>query len=259
MGMRLFALTMVVAAAALAMVGCAPRVGQGEPVLKDRVREAMRSTVGVVVGQGAAGTEGSGPIRQISGAGVIVAPELVATCAHVLFGPGGAPPAEVLVTLDSEWRDGPVPLYAGSIAWSDRGRDLALIKVPGLTAPAAPLGRGGDAPLGEEVFFVGRPSLDVNRAPAVGVGVVASHDFWTVLDDGPRVRMLRIDGSLNAGNSGGGIFSRTDGTLLGLAWLKVGAVEPIVEAMLSGKRSGLTPSASGVGFAVPIEELPARR
>ena len=68
--------------------------------------------------------------RRESGSGFVIAPELIATNAHVVAG------------VDSPMVDGPVTTKAltGTVVYFDEKLDTALVKVPGLNLPALNIG-----------------------------------------------------------------------------------------------------------------------
>ncbi|BDU68224.1 hypothetical protein GETHOR_03250 [Geothrix oryzae] len=134
-----------------------------------------------------------GGIQAHQGSGVVIAPGLVATNAHVAEGGHG------------------LVVYRGSEAWRvtrvrmDRARDLCLLTVPGLTAPAVTLAPA-PAEVGQAVVAMGYPGgqdLVVSRGRLRGI--------WHY-EEG---RLLQSDAVALPGNSGGGLFD-AEGRLLGL-------------------------------------------
>lgn len=137
-----------------------------------------------------------GALRVHQGSGVVIAPGLVATNAHVTEASRG------------------LTVHQGPFAWPvsrvrvDRSRDLCLLTVPGLTAPAVVLAPEPVEP-GQEVRAVGYPG---GRGPVVSTGRLRG--IWY---DGDS-RLLQSDASTLPGNSGGGLFD-VEGRLLGLTTL----------------------------------------
>ena len=129
----------------------------------------------------------------LMGGGVVVAPGLVATNAHVAA-------AGLSITVEhgaERWRATGIRV--------DRELDLCLITVPGLTLPPAKPSPGDPEP-GETVFAVGFPG---GRGPVVSRGRLRARWYYR---DG---RLLQSDVETHPGSSGGGLFD-SRGCLLGL-------------------------------------------
>jgi len=137
-----------------------------------------------------------GGVRVLQGSGVVVAPFLVATNAHVVEGAQG------------------IEVKQGQATWTvtevrvDRSRDLCLLTVPGLTAPPADMAPEPTEP-GQKVVAVGYPG---GRGPVASAGCLRG--IWYHGDG----RLLQSDALTVPGNSGGGLFDE-DGRLLGLTTL----------------------------------------
>lgn len=127
------------------------------------------------------------------GGGVVVAPGLVATNAHVAAG------------------GSPVFVSQGGVTWRatairvDPDLDLCLLTVPGLPLPPAEAG-GGLPAAGAPVFAIGFPG---GRGPVVSQGRLRA--VWHYRDG----RLLQADVETHPGSSGGGLFD-AQGRLLGL-------------------------------------------
>lgn len=136
---------------------------------------------------------GGGHIYQ--GSGVVVAPGLVATNAHVARGTRGHSVQQGLTS----W---PVVRVR-----QDLPHDLCLLYVPGLTVPVARVAPEPSEP-GQPVMAVGYPGarLTVTRGHLRGI--------WHHGDG----RLLQSDALTLPGNSGGGLFD-AEGRLLGLTTL----------------------------------------
>lgn len=130
------------------------------------------------------------------GSGVVMAPQIVATNAHVVEG------AHELTVSQ------------GSTTWPvsevrvDRGRDLCLLTVPGLTVPPVELAEEAPEP-GQTVLVVGYPG---GRGPVVSKGRLRG--IWHHREG----HLLQSDALVRPGNSGGGLFNEA-GRLLGLTTL----------------------------------------
>lgn len=127
------------------------------------------------------------------GGGVVVAPGLVATNAHVAAG------------------GSPVFVSQGGVVWKvsairvDPDLDLCLLTVPGLPLPPAETGEGMPSP-GSPVFALGFPG---GRGPVVSRGRLRA--IWHYRDGW----LLQADVETHPGSSGGGLFDAR-GRLLGL-------------------------------------------
>ncbi|MEU7897467.1 P-loop NTPase fold protein [Nonomuraea sp. NPDC049152] len=142
------------------------------------------------------------------GAGVLVAADLVLTCAHVL---GQEQPVEA-VTAEFPFLD-TGPVRAQVHFWSAPGEplgkgDLAVLRLDGAVLPPdiQPLGFASDAPVGLQVITYGFPrGYDDGR--------------WTSMRTvgGLPNGLMQLEGSgLDAGYSGGPVFDTESGTLLGI-------------------------------------------
>lgn len=163
---------------------------------------------------------------QSLGSGLIVdAKGLVVTNAHVIEGASRI----VVTTLDGRELE-------ADVLGSDRGADLALLKVPGNGLPATPLGRSGDLLIGETVVAIGNP---FGLSHTVTTGVLSARGRSVPAETGELVYtdFLQTDASINPGNSGG--------PLVNLAGDVVGINTAIVQG------------ANSIGFAIPADR--ARR
>jgi len=134
-----------------------------------------------------------GGIRLHQGSGVVIAPGLVATNAHVARGNQGL----VVRQGTGSWLVTRVRM--------DPAHDLCLLTVPGLTAPAA---IPAPEPLepGQAVVAVGYPG---------GQGPVFSKGRLRGIWHHGTGRLLQSDAATRPGSSGGGLFD-AEGRLLGL-------------------------------------------
>lgn len=139
--------------------------------------------------------------KSSQGSGVLIAPGLVATNAHVIEG-----------TRD-------VSIHQGNKRWSalplwvDRNRDLCLLEVAGLNGPVVQLAPESTGP-GQKVAAVGYPG---GRGPVISSGRLRG--VWH-LGDG---RMLQSDAPISPGSSGGGLFD-DQGRLLGITTMTISSL-----------------------------------
>ena len=119
-----------------------------------------------------------------TGAGVVWAPELIVTNAHVIHGPrvavrgAGCSPVE------------------GFVVAGDRAADLALLRVPGLECPAAIRAGDGTVAVGALIVALGHP---LGVLGAVTRGIV--HAVGAITPGGRS--WIQADLKLAPGNSGG--------------------------------------------------------
>ena len=104
--------------------------------------------------------------------GFVAGDDRVITVAHVLGGD---------ITVDGR---------AATIVRVDRGRDLAVLRVPGIRGPRARFGGGG------ETSLLGRPATVVRHIDAS-------------VDGGPRRRALEIRADVEIGDSGAPLVTPT--------------------------------------------------
>ncbi|MBP6902686.1 MAG: serine protease [Burkholderiaceae bacterium] len=160
------------------------------------------------------------------GSGVVTAAQQLVTNCHVLA-------RAKRVQVRREARDAPLP--ATLLQW-DPQRDLCLLAVPALQAPAVPLARLADAGIGQPAYAIGHPqNLDLTMSS----GLVSSFRR----NDAGQVFLIQTSAAISGGSSGGGLFNER-GELLGLTTL-----------------ASVLGSVQNLNFAVPadwIAELPRR-
>jgi serine protease Do len=163
------------------------------------------------------------------GSGFIIDPSgFILTNRHVIDGA-----ERVTVTLADGHK------YNAKVVGQDRRTDVALLKVdPKETLTALKLGDSDRAQVGEWVMAVGNPfGLGGN---SVTVGVV-SYKGRPLDISGRRtpIDMIQTDAAINPGNSGGPLLD-TAGEVIGINSLII---------------TQGAPQSSGVGFAVPIDDV----
>ena len=127
----------------------------------------------------------------------------------------------------------------GEVVASDRGTDLAVIKIQADDLQAAKIGDSDQLRIGEWVLAVGSPfsqSLD----HTVTAGIVSAKGRSDVMNfrrDRPYEDFIQTDAAINPGNSGG--------ALVNLAGELVGINTAIAT-------DGFSRSSAGVGFAIPV-------
>ncbi|MGZ4482170.1 MAG: CvpA family protein [Gaiellales bacterium] len=159
----------------------------------------------------------------VQGSGWVIRPGLIATNAHVIAGETDTH----VVPANGGASLGAVPAYV------DAGNDVALLRVPGLSA--APLRLHRDAPSGIGVALIGYPGggPQVSAAGTAGtpVGVIAPNAYDTGV--GPRT-VVPLRGPLRHGDSGGPAVDR---------------LGRVVTMMFAASRQ------PGIGYGVPLDPI----
>lgn len=163
---------------------------------------------------------------QALGSGLIIDGKgLVVTNAHVIEG------ASRIVVTTLAGAELPAEVLG-----SDRGADLALLKVAGRNLPAVPLGASADLLMGETVVAIGNP---FGLSHTVTTGVLSARGRAVPSKDGEELYtdFLQTDASINPGNSGGPLVN--------------------LEGEVIGINTAIVQGANGIGFAIPADR--ARR
>ena len=174
-----------------------------DPLAVNLDRTGARTDAGAQDGPGpapaAAGPGGGDYVTVGYGSGFCVAPGFVLTNRHVAVPGDGDDPAGV--NLGRRYDRLAVSVggaeFEAELVAVSSDRDLALLKSPGLNAPAVPL---ADAPprLAAGVLALGFP-----RPDALGGGLKATGGSVVGLPAGQADGMLLFDAAVNPGNSGG--------------------------------------------------------
>ena len=156
------------------------------------------------------------------GAGVVWAPELVVTNAHVIHGP------HVLVRgADRHPRE-------GLVVSADRAADLALVRVRGLDLLPAARGTDGGVAVGALIVALGHP---LGVPGAVTRGIV--HAVGAITPGGRA--WIQADLKLAPGNSGGPLAD-AGGRVVGVNAMIVGGLAlaiPVSEVRLFARSAGV--------------------
>jgi S1-C subfamily serine protease len=192
------------------------------PAIAERV---MRSVVRIRTGD-IIDARGSGFV--VSGNGDIL------TAAHVLE--GGTTPR---VTFP-DGRE-----FEATVLFADSHTDVALLHVAYQGAPALPLGSSGDLAIGTGVAVLGYPLNQSferlgfrSETPTLVQGVVAARQAYRPTPLSQPLPVLQIDANLNPGHSGGPVFLRSTGEVVGIA-------NSAIQDIFTGN--------TDVCFAVPID------
>jgi S1-C subfamily serine protease len=141
--------------------------------------------------------------RRIEGSGFVYAPDHVMTNAHVVAG---------TKTLSVEVSGSK---HAGKVVAYDPQRDLAVVYVPGLSAPVMPFAPR-DAPSEADAIVIGFPLDGPYDAQSARIRDVRSITGPDIYESGQVTRQVyTIRALVRSGNSGGPLVA-PDGTVLGV-------------------------------------------
>lgn len=146
---------------------------------------------------------------QVDGSGFVFAPDRVMTNAHVV---AGVAHPDVIVR-------GTGKVWPSSVVYFDPNRDVAVLYVPGLHAPAlefAPVAKRGDAAV--VAGFPGGGKLTVSAARIRARVTTRGSDIFG--EPGSPREIYSIRGTVRAGNSGGPLLSpdgHVDGVIFATA------------------------------------------
>jgi hypothetical protein len=136
------------------------------------------------------------PVAQ--GGGFFVAPGMVVTTRHLVEG-------AAFVSVKTVEEDS-VHAVTGVLA-EDAGRDLALLGVPGLAAPALPLGHSREVLIGDTILAVGNP---------LGVGGTFAQGIVSGVRRVGEAKLMQLTAAVTPGLAGGPVVD-TEGRAIGVA------------------------------------------
>ena len=204
---------MILVVSLLLSQGCGgARVSQSPATLRNIVSASLDSTVYIDV-LFADGT------RNFA-SGVVIARDRIATCEHILRVEGETRPvAAIRVGIDRVFlsSDSVVPVVA-LVDKVDPLLDLLILRTEGLQAPPVAPNQVNDPRL-TEVFVVGHPATEVKGNAAPGLTITTGfviRAYEIAFRGSPPQKVLRASGRVSFGNSGGAVFARDDGTLVGI-------------------------------------------
>jgi len=165
-----------------------------------------------------------------TGAGVLVANDLVLTAAHVVQG---------VDKVEAAFADSTT--ISGAVISSDIDADLALVRLeaPHPGAKPAILGDSDKVEIGEDLFVIGAPE---GLPYTVTKGIVSGrYPVGSEYSMFKKAEIFQTDAALNPGNSGGPLFNMK-GELIGIA------------SFIRSQSGGF----EGLGFAVTVNTAKAR-
>ena len=184
--------------------------------------------------------DSSQEVKYGSGSGVVIAKEYVLTNYHVV---------EEAHSLKISIGDDEENLYDATVVASDKDKDVAVLKVPGLPLEPVELGNSDELVIGDWVVCIGNPIGFTGTATAgiiSGLNREIASENSSVDKYGRASKvvnsMIQTDAAINSGNSGGGMFN-TAGQLVGIPTLKY-----------SGTRYSSNAAIESIGMCIPINE-----
>ena len=159
------------------------------------------------------------------GSGVIVSKDgYIVTNHHVLAGAD-----EIAITMNNSKKE-----YIAKVIGTDKGSDLAVIKIEAQNLEPITLSHATDIQLGDVVFAIGNP---------FGVGQTVTQGIISALNKNhvginQYENFIQTDASINPGNSGGALID-SRGALIG-----------INSAILSESGGN-----NGIGFTIPVDMM----
>ncbi|MFP5333734.1 MAG: MarP family serine protease [Actinomycetes bacterium] len=173
-----------------------------DPAVADPVAAAAAGSIVKVTGVAEECSRGQ------EGTGWVVAPQRVVTNAHVVAGID-----EPRVQVGGEG-----PALEGRVVGFDPGRDLAVLAVPDLQAPALPLGE--DLERGDSAVVAGFPLDGPYRSEPARVRQVLDATGEDIYGEATVVReVYSLFTRVEPGNSGGPLLS-TDGLVVGVVFAR---------------------------------------
>ena len=134
---------------------------------------------------------------------------LIVTCHHVIEG------TDEIVVKAIDGKE-----YFASIVGSDPDADIGVLLIEATAdnkfenlSPATWYDRTADLKVGTEVYAIGNPLGTLGGTVTSGIISAINRD---VNVEGNQMTLLQTDAAINSGNSGGGLFDKHTGALLGI-------------------------------------------
>jgi len=197
------------------------------------IEQAQQSVVRLVV---VAFDADKKPQSVVVGSGFVVGKGKIATAAHILT---KLSKGATLFAVPAPQEEFNLTKNVTIVYALDAKHDLALLSCAGLAKlPSLPLGKTDEVRLGEDALVLGfplsDPSLTATRA------MVAARSKKRILEqDTTLTDMIKLDASINAGNSGGPIIHVPSGKVIGVVSGKEGALSKHLQVFRK-KKSGVS-------------------
>lgn len=192
-----------------------------------------------------------------SGSGVIIGQgNLVLTCAHCII------PNMRIVARFSGANNGQI----GTVVFQDQQTDIAIIEFQQVLGVAATIKSSSTVQIGHEVFAIGFPN-NISQITALSGNVAG-------FEPNNNFNHIRIDASVNHGNSGGPLFNAA-GEVIGIvnakhgslsaflqqiqvaqpgAQIVLGGIDPVqvIQQLIKEMQKNLN---LGIGYAIPTDHI----
>ncbi|MCQ4794063.1 S1C family serine protease [Anaerofustis stercorihominis] len=122
--------------------------------------------------------------------------------------------------------------YTAKLVGVDSETDIAVIKIEAKGLKSATFGKSSTLEVGDEIVAIGNPLGELSGTVTNGIVSALSRE---VTIENETMNLIQTNASINAGNSGGGLFDK-NGLLVG-----------VVNAKAAGN------NVEGIGFAIPID------
>jgi serine protease Do len=193
------------------------------------VKKAAPAVVNISTAAGGRGW-GAGATRG-SGSGVLIHPAgYVVTNSHVIRG-------QDRITVELSKASGPgTRTFEARLVEDDPSHDLAIVRIAGRPSfPYLGLCSTCEVVVGETAIAIGNP---YGLGDSVSVGIVSAFGRSATLSNGATLtHLIQTDASINLGSSGGALVN--------------------LEGELIGVNSSMHPSARGIAFTVPADDVQA--
>lgn len=134
---------------------------------------------------------------------------VIVTCEHVIEGANSV----TVKAIDGKE-------YVALLVGADPETDIAVLYIEAsdgnefeYLSPAIWYDKSADLKVGTEVYAIGNPLGTLGGTVTSGIISAINRD---VLVDGREMTLIQTDAAINSGNSGGGLFDRNTGALLGI-------------------------------------------
>lgn len=122
--------------------------------------------------------------------------------------------------------------YTAKLVGVDSETDIAVIKIEAKGLKSATFGKSSTLEVGDDIVAIGNPLGELSGTVTNGIVSALSRE---VTIENETMNLIQTNASINAGNSGGGLFDK-NGLLVG-----------VVNAKAAGN------NVEGIGFAIPID------
>lgn len=128
----------------------------------------------------------------------------------------------------------------------NRDIDIAIIEFPHKIGPAVRIKDSNTVKIGNEAFVVGFPN-NIDKITALSANIAG-------FENKGNIELIRIDCSVNHGNSGGPLFN-AEGELVGVINAKHGSLSNFLKQVQNAKSGGVMFSIGGIDPIKTIQQL----